>query len=184
MLHIQDKVEEIEREGAATVSLDGRPFRIKRQFLDDLSRQNVLDHVRDLKKPLLIMHAPRDQVVGIENAERLFVAARHPKSFVSLDTADHLLSDPADARYAGEVLAAWASRYAFAEETARPQSGSNTALPTGDDARAVSIDGERFAVALSIGDYHLISDVSLDEGGRDLGPNPTRILKRPLPPAA
>ena len=179
-LHIEDKVEEIEREGAATVSLAGRPFRIKRQFLDDLGRQNVLARAHGLKKPLLIMHAPLDQVVGIDNAERLFVAARHPKSFVSLDTADHLLSDPADGRYAGRVLAAWASRYAFEAETAPGHTGANTPLPSGDDVRAVSIDSEKYAVAISIGDYHLISDVGPDEGGRDLGPNPTRILEAAL----
>ncbi|MHA7873024.1 MAG: alpha/beta hydrolase family protein, partial [Hyphococcus sp.] len=108
---IGDKRDEIEARGVATVQLAGRPFTIKKQFLDDLESQNVLKSAASLKKPLLVMHAPLDETVGIENATEIFVAAKHPKSFVSLDTADHLLSTPEDARYAARVLAAWAGRY-------------------------------------------------------------------------
>src|SRR5690606_35802717 len=88
----------------------GRTFRIRRQFLDDLAGQQLDRAVGDLRKALLVLHAPRDEVVGIDNASRIFVAAKHPKSFVSLDDADHLLTRHADAIYVAEVIAAWASR--------------------------------------------------------------------------
>lgn len=111
--------DEIRRSGSAAVSLAGRAFVIKRQFLDDLGRARVIDAAAALRRPLLILHAPRDQTVGVENAARLFEAARHPKSFVSLDDADHLLSSPQDARYAAAIIAVWAARYAAsAAETA------------------------------------------------------------------
>lgn len=102
---------EIEAAGAAQVHLAGRPFTIQRQFLDDAAQADVQGAAAALRLPLLILHSPRDETVAVENAARLFEAARHPKSFVSLDSADHLLSDPADARYAGAVIAAWAARY-------------------------------------------------------------------------
>ena len=110
-LQIKEQEDEIRQNGVATVQLAGRPFAIKSQFLDDLAGQNVLDRAASLKKPLLIMHAPLDETVGVENATKIFVAAKHPKSFFSLDTADHLLSRAEDARYAANVLAAWAERY-------------------------------------------------------------------------
>ena len=97
--------------GEAAVQIAGRTFTLKKRFLDDLRGLDPEDLLAHLNRALLVMHSPRDEVVGIENAFRIFQAARHPKSFVSLDTADHLLSDPADARYAGSVIAAWAMRY-------------------------------------------------------------------------
>ncbi len=105
------KTAEIRTAGAAQVTLAGRPFVIKKQFLDDIAEAGVLDAAATLRKPLLILHSPIDQTVGVDNAARLFAAARHPKSFVSLDDADHLLSTPRDARYAADVIAAWAARY-------------------------------------------------------------------------
>lgn len=107
----QAHTETIREEGEAEVSIGGRPFRIRREFLDDLEREGLVEVVRGLRRALLVLHAPRDTIVGIENAAHLFEAARHPKSFISLDTADHLLSDEADADYAGRVIAAWAERY-------------------------------------------------------------------------
>lgn len=105
------KAAEINAAGAAPVTLAGRPFVIKKQFLDDIAEARVLDAAAALRRPFLVLHAPRDATVGIDNAARLFAAARHPKSFISLDDADHLLSNPRDARYAAEVIAAWAARY-------------------------------------------------------------------------
>jgi len=101
-----DSEDTLRERGEATVDLGGRPFLMKQQFLDDLEKQDLNASIRSLRKALLIMHAPLDDVVEIDNASALFVAAKHPKSFVSLDTADHLLSREADSRYAGRVLAA------------------------------------------------------------------------------
>ena len=102
---------EIVEKGTAKVTLAGRSFTITKQFLDDVAGQNFLDGLARLKKALLVCHAPRDEYVGIDNATAIFAAARHPKSFVSLDTADHLLRQREDAIYVADVVAAWASRY-------------------------------------------------------------------------
>ncbi len=107
----EDWVEEIERSGQATVSIAGRTFQVHRQFLEDIEAQRLDAHIAGLGRALLVLHAPGDDIVGIGNASRIFLAARHPKSFVSLDDADHLLSRRRDAEYASEVLAGWASRY-------------------------------------------------------------------------
>jgi putative redox protein len=101
----------VREQGVAPVCIGGRPFTIRQEFVDDLHRHSVTERARRLDRALLVMHSPTDQVVGIENAGALFEAARHPKSFVSLDGADHLLSTGADATFAGTVIAAWAARY-------------------------------------------------------------------------
>jgi alpha/beta superfamily hydrolase len=98
-------------QGVAQVTISGRPFSIGREFLDDLETHDVLERTRALGRPLLVFHGPGDRVVGIDHAERIFHAARHPKSFVSLDRADHLVSNPEDAAFVGHVLSAWAGRY-------------------------------------------------------------------------
>src|SRR5262245_27384074 len=102
---------EIVEKGTANITLAGRSFTITKQFLDDLAEQNVLDDLKKLKKALPVCYAPRDEYVAIDNATQVFMAARHPKSFVSLDTADHLLRKRQDAIYLANVIAAWASRY-------------------------------------------------------------------------
>ena len=107
-----DQIEEIEEEGQAKVLLGGRPFVIKEQFLDDIGNHDIAAEIADLDRALMIFHSPQDVVVGIENAAHIYQKARHPKSFVSLDRADHLLlKNPMDAEYAAHVLAAWAHRY-------------------------------------------------------------------------
>jgi fermentation-respiration switch protein FrsA (DUF1100 family) len=106
-----DKETDIRKHGEAEVSIGGRPFRISATFLDDLAAHALTDVLAELKKPLLIMHAPGDKIVSVDHARKLFEAAFHPKSFISLDDADHLLSKPRDARYAAEMIAAWAGRY-------------------------------------------------------------------------
>ncbi|VAV94950.1 Bll2902 protein [hydrothermal vent metagenome] len=174
VMQISERHEEIKRQGFAHVSLAGRPFTIKSQFLEDLSGQNVLNAVAALKKPLLVMHAPHDQTVGIDNATKIFAAAKHPKSFISLDTADHLLSKAGDARYAASVLAAWAERY-LDEVPAVVR-----APDFKGGAAAQSIDGEPLAVALSIDGYAMVSDGGPEDGGNGLGPNPTRIAEAAL----
>lgn len=109
--HFKEKREEILEKGEAEVCLVGRPFKIKKQFIDDIENQNMHHDISNLNKALMIMHAPLDQTVGIENAAEIFKTAKHPKSYVSLDDADHLLSRREDAEYAGHVIAMWAARY-------------------------------------------------------------------------
>ncbi len=109
--HFAAHAGEIESAGVAEVTLAGRRFTVKRQFLQDLQEHDQTERIATLKRPLLVLHAPRDEVVGIAHAQRIFQAAKHPKSFVSLDDADHLLSDPADADYAAAIIATWAGRY-------------------------------------------------------------------------
>lgn len=105
------KIDEINQSGEATVTLQGRDFKIKKQFLEDLESGNMDEIIQSLNKALMIFHSPVDQTVGIENAAHIYNMARHPKSFVSLDDADHLLLADADSKYVAEVLASWASRY-------------------------------------------------------------------------
>jgi len=109
--HIVDKMDEIEEKGKARVNLAGRVFTIKKQFLDDLKAQAMDNVIRNLDKPLLIFHSPVDQTVGIDNAAHIYKLAKHPKSFISLDNADHLLTNEEDAKYVGSVTAAWVDRY-------------------------------------------------------------------------
>jgi putative redox protein len=108
---LQSSRAQIEAEGVAEVVLAGRSFMIRKQFLDDLAEHNMQRVIRDLKRALIVLHSPIDNTVGIENAAHIFKAARHPKSFISLDDADHLLTNGADARYVGQLLAAWVTRY-------------------------------------------------------------------------
>jgi len=109
--NFSEKREEIIEKGEAEVCLVGRPFKIKKQFIDDIEGQNMTDAIGSMNKALMVMHAPLDQTVGIENAEIIFKSAKHPKSFISLDNADHLISRKEDAEYAGHVIARWATRY-------------------------------------------------------------------------
>lgn len=161
---------EIERRGEAEVVLAGRTFRIKKQFLDDIAASKLGDHIARLGKALIVFHAPRDQTVGIENAAQIFTAARHPKSFVSLDDADHLLSRRTDAIYVAEVLAAWASRYlpeAAAGAPAEPAAGEVLVAETGEG---------RFAQAVRVGRHELRADEPESVGGDDTGPGPYDYL--------
>lgn len=159
------KLDEIQSEGQAEVSLAGRPFTIKKQFVDDVAEARVLDAASGLKLPLLIMHAPTDQIVGIENASQLFIKAKHPKSFVSLDTADHLLSRSADAIYAADVIANWAARY-VPSETPSEQSG-----PAGG-VHVAETQGGLFQNRVTIGKHRYIADEPVSVGGGDTGPGP------------
>ncbi len=168
--------EAIERDGEAEVLLAGRPFRIRRQFLDDLAASELPGSIARLKRAVLIMHSPIDTLVGIDNASELYQAARHPKSFVSLDRADHLLSDPADARYAGQVLAAWAERYLDSpgddvKDAAEAAAGEVLAT-TGRDG---------FRTDIVSGAHRLVADEPADvPGGTDLGPSPYDLLSAAL----
>jgi putative redox protein len=159
--------------GEALVDLGGRPFLMKRQFLDDLENHDLRASIGSLRKALLIMHAPLDSVVEIDNASELFGAAKHPKSFVSLDSADHLLSQEADSRYAGHVLASWASRYL-------PSVKAPDALHAaeGEVVARTQLDGFRTEVRL--GHHRIVADEPRSVGGTDQGPTPYDLLSAAL----
>jgi putative redox protein len=160
---------QIETEGEAEVSLGGRSFRIRREFLDDLRDHAAAERVTSLKRALLVMHAPMDATVAIDEASALFVAAKHPKSFVSLDGADHLLSNIADAQYAADTIAAWASRYLPAvEETQRPKvAGGEVVVTEGN---------QRFLREITSDDHAWLGDEPKRVGGDNLGPDPYEHL--------
>jgi uncharacterized OsmC-like protein len=173
-IFFQDSREEIEASGEAEVLLAGRPFRIQKQFLDDIEVQKLEDEIGNMKKALLVFHSPIDQTVGVENAGAIFQAAKHPKSFVSLDDADHLLSKRSDAAYVADVIAAWAARYTDDIEEATTASGPSAAPGT----VVVQETGEgRFANAISVGGVHdLRADEPVTYGGNDTGPTPYDYL--------
>jgi len=173
-----EKRAEIESAGEAEVLLAGRPFRIRKQFLDDVAKQNNAAKLAGLGKALLVFHSPRDQIVGIENAGVIFGAARHPKSFVSLDDADHLLTRRADAGYVADVLAAWATRYLGVNvqrpsESATREEGILVVRERGaDPARGIG----RLAQEIIVGRHRLSADEPVAAGGSGTGPNPYDLL--------
>ena len=191
----------IEREGEAQVRIAGRPFRITRGFIDDLAGQPQRERLRRLRKPLLVMHSPIDDVVGIDNARRIFDAAMHPKSFVSLDDADHLLVRESDSAYAAGVLVAWAARYlqgAQATTSTKVQGAQATTSTKGAPAtpsvqvvpssspvpagivRVVESGRGRFANEVHTAHHALLADEPAALGGTDHGMSPYELLQAAL----
>ena len=161
---------EIEARGEATVSLGGRNFTIKRQFVDDLRTRNPAAAIAHLGKALLVMHAPLDQMVGIDNARQIFDAARHPKSFVVLDGAAHLLDNRADAEYAAGVVAAWSSRY-FAPPAPAVAAAAPDAVVVVEETRAGKLQQ-----LVTVGAHRFLADEPVDAGGLGSGPGPYDLL--------
>ena len=168
-----DSVARIEADGAAQVNIGGRPFTLGRDFVNDARLQDLPERVAHLHRALLIMHSPVDQVVGIDNASKIFLAARHPKSFISLDAADHLLTKAEDADYAATVIAAWAGKY----------------LPLAADATADAPDGAvlveetgagKFQVQVSVHGSRFVADEPADVGGLGSGPSPYELVSAGL----
>jgi putative redox protein len=166
----QSDTAEIATKGQITVSLGGRPFTISQQFVDDLSTHSLLQQVAALRKPLLIMHAPLDDVVTIDNASELFLAASHPKSFFSLDKADHLLTNDAAASNAGDVLAAWASAYVAESQPASGGHGETLATTVAGGLRT----------ELLVAGHAMTADEPVALGGTDDGPTPYDFLAASL----
>lgn len=169
---LHEGLEEIEKNGLATLNLSGRNFTIKKQFIDDLQANSLPEVVKDLGKAILVLHSPQDMTVEIHNAEEIYHAARHPKSFVSLDGADHLLSRKEDSVYTGKVIASWASRYISIPKVETLRSRDNV---------VASLDGdEGFTTQMKVGNHHLIADEPESFGGNDFGPNPYEYVSAGL----
>lgn len=162
-----DKLEQIEMRGEATVSLSGREFKIKRHFIDALSVQNEYEAIHNLHKPILIFHSPIDNQVSIENAARIYSHALHPKNFISLDDANHLVTDKDDARYIGQMISSWSKRYIKKAAEPELRTQHSVAVRTGADS---------FTTAVVAGEHHLLADEPIDVGGSDLGPTPYELL--------
>lgn len=175
--HVRDllapAVPQIDAAGEAEVDLAGRKFTIKKQFLDDLATRNSREAIANLRKALLIFHSPHDTTVSIDNASQIFMAARHPKSFVSLDNADHLLTRKDDAAYVAAVLAAWASRYIGA-----PAAGEARAAAPGEPGVVTVVETRagKFTQEIRVGNHHLRADEPVSAGGTDTGPSPYDLL--------
>ena len=183
VVHLFDETAlgKIEQTGQAQVSLGGSPVTIKKQFLDDVTETSALKKLKSSQKPLLICHSPIDHVVGIEHAQKIYHAANHPKSFVSLDGADHLLSNKDDSEFVASVVANWAARYLRLSDEADKTQGSATASNGNSpnvhhDGVTVTERNKVFTQDVAAGPHHLVADEPGSVGGDDLGMTPYDLL--------
>lgn len=160
---------ELKEQDETKINLGGRPFKIRRQLLDDLASHTLREQIANLGRPLLVMHSPVDETVDIDHARRIYETAKHPKSFVSLDDADHLLlRDARDASYVGEVLASWAGRYVLdAPEPSAPEAAEGEVIVEG---------AEGFRQLINASGHTLVADEPLSVGGTNTGPTPYGLL--------
>ena len=169
---LKESEPEITKNGKAKVNLGGIDFTIKKQFLEDLEHKPLEKIVRNFRKALLILHSPQDKMVSIKNAEEIYKAARHPKSFISLDGVDHLLSQKEDSQYAGRVIAEWASRYVEIPTDEQITTKSRVAASLDKD--------DTFTTHLKLGDHNFIADEPTNFGGNNYGPSPYEFLSAGL----
>ena len=168
VVHLFDSdIKTIKEKGEATVTIAQRQFKIQAAFIEDLENAKQSGHIKTLKRALLVMHSPQDETVDIENARLIYSEAMHPKSFVSLDGADHLLTNKEDALYAGHVISAWASRYITMREEKEIRTDQQVVAVTGSDG---------YTTQLRSGEHYLIADEPVSVGGKDLGPSPYGYL--------
>jgi uncharacterized OsmC-like protein/pimeloyl-ACP methyl ester carboxylesterase len=168
-------LEDIEKHGQAEVSLAGRPFIIKREFLEDVSKAELKPAIAKMHAALLVMHAPLDETVSIDNASQIFLAAKHPKSFVTLDNADHLISRGDDAEYAAEVIAAWSARYLEIRQPAPPPGAPEGIV------RVAEADAKGFLQDVNAGPkHHALADEPESYGGSNKGMTPYQFLSAGL----
>lgn len=169
----EDNIETMNREGQANVNIGGRSFVLKKQFLDDLSSQESKEAIKELRKPMLLLHSPQDKIVDIENAAKIYERAFHPKSFVSLDGADHLLGKRKDSAYVAKVIGAWAERYI---------SGNEVKHTSPEDHQVVAkwSSGSGFITQISNGYNTILADEPKDSGGDNEGFSPYELLTAAL----
>ncbi|NER18534.1 bifunctional alpha/beta hydrolase/OsmC family protein [Spongiivirga citrea] len=169
---LKSSIDEINANGKAIVNLSGRDFTIKKQFVDDLQSKSLAEAVTNFNKALLVLHSPQDLTVGIKNAEQIYHAAKHPKSFVSLDGADHLLMNKKDSNYAGEVIAGWSVRYLDTSES--------KTLSTSHEVVASLNAEDGFTTNMKVGSHFITADEPESVGGNNFGPNPYEFVSAGL----
>ena len=167
-------INEVKQKGEAEINIGGRPFKINTEFIEDFGKTDLPSVVRDLRKPLLIMHSPTDTIVGVKNAEQIYHNAHHPKSFVTLDNADHLLTNPNDSNYVGNVIGTWVQRYFKPEE--------NTMLETQGEQLVghLNLVEDNFTTSIQTKNHSMIADEPASIGGDDFGPSPYEFLNAGL----
>ncbi|MEX2597548.1 MAG: bifunctional alpha/beta hydrolase/OsmC family protein [Salibacteraceae bacterium] len=166
------KLDEIKDEGKADIIIGQRTFKIEKQFIEDLKKHDFLPNLKRLKRPLLLLHSPQDKIVGIENAAEIYQHAHHPKSFITLDGADHMISDAKHAQYVGELIGTWVTKY-----IPRPEIKT---LKTDHQVVASSQKENGFTTLVQVGKHKIIADEPSDVGGHDYGPSPYELLSSAL----
>lgn len=164
---LENSREEIEENGMAQVNIGGRSFTVKKQFLEDIRQNKCIDRIKNLKKALLIMHSPQDRIVAIDNAAKIYHAAMHPKSFISLDGSDHLLTHKQDSLYAGDMIACWAKKYINQPQKEKLQVIKEVAVRLGH---------EGYTTDIMVRQHGLTADEPESVGGNDFGPSPYELV--------
>lgn len=171
----KESVEEIIKKGSATVNIGGTEFTITKNFIENLEKNSLTKLLKNLRKSFLFIHSPQDKIVDISNAASLYEAAHHPKSFISIDGADHLVSKKEDSQYVGNVIASWSTRY-FPADAEKPIAGNDI---EGHEVR-VRLTGKGFTTEVKTPTHHLTADEPEAMGGEDLGPTPYDLLMASL----
>ncbi len=172
--HFSHGIKDVESKGEVEVNIGGRPFKINQDFLEGFTKIDIMAEVKQLRKPLLVLHAPFDKTVGVENAQEIFVNAHHPKSFVSLDGADHLLSQQSDSLYAGGIISSWSKR--FLKQIDQVELKTEGAQLVGH----LNLIEDKFTTTIQTQKHTFIADEPESVGGNDFGPGPYELLTASL----